>query len=72
MTEREAGYLQALRDVQEAVRQIGDDLGSSPNDGAAMLGIASLLSGWIDIRLARHGNDVPEGASTENSAGHDK
>ncbi len=72
MTEREAGYLQALRDVQEAVRQVGDDLGSSPNDGAAMLGIASLLSGWINIRLARHGDHLAEGASNKNNAGRNE
>lgn len=67
MTEYEAGYLRALKDVQITVRQMVNNLGSSPEGRMELLGVVSLLDGLIKTKVQRHGDygdrDAPDPVS---------
>lgn len=57
MTDREAGYLKALKDVQDTVRQMVNDLGSSPEGKVDLLGVVSFLADLIKAKEGRQDDD---------------
>ena len=63
MTEYDAGYLRALRDVQISVRQMADDLGSTSEGKVEILGV-SFLEGMIrtngELDGEHNGQDAPD------------
>jgi hypothetical protein len=65
MTEHEAGYLQALKDVQKAANEMVSDPGVSEDGKLELLRVVS----YLDVLVKQHsgqpcdgerGNDVPE------------
>ena len=54
MTDYEAGYLQALKDVQGAVGQMVSDHGTSPDGKIEMLDVESFLDSLIKTKVKRH------------------
>jgi hypothetical protein len=66
VTKYEAGYLQALGDVQEAVRVFTDET-RSPNGKFELLGVLSLLGKLIDITDAGDGGERTANPANENA-----
>jgi hypothetical protein len=57
LTERDAGYLLALSDVQSEVRKMVQDTSTSHEGQLELLGILSFLSELVDVKVrAYHGN----------------
>jgi hypothetical protein len=66
VTKYEAGYLQALRHVQEAVRVFsGETL--SPDGKLELLGVLSLLDKLIDLTEAGDGGETTADPANENA-----
>ncbi|MBX9933597.1 MAG: hypothetical protein K2Y56_19100 [Methylobacterium sp.] len=62
MTEYEVGYLQALQDVQIAVRQMVNNQDASPEGKVALLGVVSLLEGLIKEKIEQDGDHDDQAA----------
>ena len=61
MTERDAGYLYALADVQSEVRKMVLDPTTSKDGKLELLGVLSLLSELVDAKMRHHdGRDAGE------------
>ncbi|KQP82839.1 hypothetical protein [Methylobacterium sp. Leaf117] len=72
MTERDAGYLYALADVQSEVRKMVLDPSTSKDGKLELLGVLSLLSMLVDAKMQREdGREVRE-TSDEIAAGRDE
>lgn len=69
MTDHDAGYLQALQDVQEAVRQMVNDLGSSPEGKAELGHVMWFLDDLIRAMNKRHGDHNDQDAPDPLSGG---
>lgn len=63
MTEYEAGYLQALTDVELTIQQMRRDRGAAPEAKAELLEVASLLARLIEAKKRRYGSVIDTGAS---------
>lgn len=60
MTEYEAGYLQALKDVQITTRHMVSQT-DAPEGKIELLGVVSFLEGLIQTKVERHGDpDAPQ------------
>ena len=62
MTERDAGYLHALADVQSEVRKMVQDPSTSSEGKLELLGVLSLLSELVDMKVRAHRGDAAVGA----------
>jgi len=58
MTEREAGYLHALSDVQNEVRRMVQDPSTSRDGRLELLGVLSLLSELVDVKVRAYHDDA--------------
>ena len=67
MTGYDAGYLQALKDVEITVCQMVSDLDSSPKDKTELFNVISFLAGLIQARVERYGDPDSEEAGNENA-----
>lgn len=65
MTKYEAGYLQALTDVQEAVQVFAGET-ASPDGKLELLGVLSLLGKLIGITEAGDGGETTADPANEN------
>jgi hypothetical protein len=54
MTEREAGYLHALADVESEVRKTVQDPSTSTEGRLELLGVLSLLSELVAVKVQSH------------------
>lgn len=58
MLERDAGYLQALADVQSEVRKTVQDASTSTEGRLELLGVLSFLSELVDVRVRAYQGDA--------------
>ena len=58
MTEREAGYLLALSDVQSEVRKMVQDPSTSREGKLELLGVLSFLSELVDVKVRASRSDA--------------
>jgi len=58
ITERDAGYLQALADVQSEVRKTVQDPTTSRDGRLELLGVLSFLSELVDVRVRAYRDDA--------------
>jgi hypothetical protein len=61
MSERDAGYLQALADVQSEVRKTILDPSISREGKLELLGVLSFLSDLVDVRVKAYHGDAAAG-----------
>lgn len=62
MTDRDEGYLQALKDAQETVRQMVSEHGASPESKDGMRRVAAFVDGLIKTKVQRHGDHEAQDA----------
>ena len=58
ITERDAGYLQALADVQSEVRKTVQDSSTSRDGRLELLGVLSFLSEFVNVKVRAYHNDA--------------
>jgi hypothetical protein len=66
MTERDAGYLEALSDVQSEVRRSVQDPSTSSEGKLELLGVLSFLSDLVGTKMLRHGGGGAVGTAGVN------
>jgi hypothetical protein len=64
MTERDAGYLHALADVQSEVRRTVQDPSTSTEGRLELLGVLSFLSELVDLRVRAYQGDADVSGDT--------
>ena len=64
MTDHDAGYVQALMDMQMAIRRMVNDLGTSSEGKIELLGVVSFLDTMIKTKMKpavdHDGQDAPD------------
>lgn len=66
MTERDAGYLHALSDVQSEVRKTVQDPSTSREGRLELLGVLSFLSELVDVKVRAYHGDAAVSADAED------
>jgi hypothetical protein len=69
MTERDAGYMLALSDVQSEVRKMVQDPSTSREGKLELLGVLSLLSELVDGKVRAHPSGAAPDVDIEHSWG---
>ncbi|KQP63284.1 hypothetical protein ASF41_22360 [Methylobacterium sp. Leaf111] len=66
MTERDAGYLQALADVQGEVRKTVQDPSTSREGRLELLGVLSFLSDLVDVKVRAYHDEAAASTFAED------